>query len=161
VPVPVTLRPVEPGDDDLLLGLFASTRADEMTLTGWDQAQIDAFLRMQWEAQRADYTSRHPDADHHVVLAEGAAVGRFWVDRGADEIRVLDIVLVDTHRGRGIGTALLRGLQDEASRRGVGLGHAVVKENAGAIRFYERLGFTVLPDEHPTHLFMRWRAAAG
>ncbi len=51
------------------------------------------------------------------------------------------------HRGRGIGTALLRKLLREAAARGLrGLSLSVARENS-ALELYQRLGFTVVDDK--------------
>lgn len=153
------LRPVVDGDDAFLCRLYGTTRADEMAATGWDRAQVDAFMQMQWTAQTNDYRTRYPQADHDLVIVDGDPVGRIWVDRGPDEIRLLDIALLPDLRSQGIGTELLTRLQDEARTSGRRLAHAVVKENEDALRLYTALGFVILPEEHPTHWFMEWKAA--
>lgn len=152
------LRPVVEDDDDFLRRLYGTTRAEELAATGWDDAQIDSFTRMQWHAQRTDYRKRFPGSDHAVILLDEIRVGRIWVDRGPDEIRLLDIALLPEFRRRGLGTRLIRELQDEARGRGCRVGHAVVKENVEALRLYAELGFVVVPREHPTHWFMQWEA---
>ena len=40
----VTFRPIRPEDEPFLCRLYASTRADEMALVDWDEAQKEAFL---------------------------------------------------------------------------------------------------------------------
>ncbi len=58
-----------------------------------------------------------------------------------------DLFVVPEHRGAGVGRALLVALAKIAHRRGCGrLEWAVLDWNAPAIRFYESLGATVLPD---------------
>lgn len=58
-----------------------------------------------------------------------------------------DLYVRPAHRGAGVGTALLRHLGALARSRGYGrFEWAVLDWNANAIRFYERMGATVLPD---------------
>ncbi len=58
-----------------------------------------------------------------------------------------DLYVQPAHRGRGIGKALLRRLGRLAAERGCGrFEWSVLDWNASAIRFYERMGATLLPD---------------
>ncbi|HLL76212.1 MAG TPA: GNAT family N-acetyltransferase [Pyrinomonadaceae bacterium] len=140
----VDTRPVAPEDDDFLLDVYASTRADEMALVPWTQEQKRAFLKMQLDAQRAEYERRFPEADYRVILVAGRPAGRLWVARTPEQIRLLDIALLPEFRNRGAGALLLRRLTDESERTGLPLRHMVFQLNEEALRFYERLGFTRL-----------------
>ena len=151
----VALRPVTAGDDAFLFRVYASTRADEMAVVPWDDRQKQAFLDMQFRAQSTDYTTRFPDAEHSIVLVDGEPAGRIWIDRRADEIRLLDIALLPERRNAGTGGELLRRLQEEARRSGLPLRHSVEKDNSAGLRFYERLGFTVIED-WGLHDLMEW-----
>ena len=51
------LQPLRAEDEPFLFELYASTRGDEMALVGWDKPQQEAFLRMQFKAQRSSYAS--------------------------------------------------------------------------------------------------------
>lgn len=140
----VSTRPVAPGDDEFLLDVYASTRAEEMAPVPWTDEQKRAFLRMQFDAQRGEYFARFPDADYRVILVGGRPAGRLWVARTPTQIRLLDIALLPEFRGRGVGARLVLELEGEARRAGLPLRHMVFQLNEGALRFYERLGFTRL-----------------
>ncbi len=45
----ISLRPITAEDVDFLYRVYASTRADEMKLVDWDDAQKRAFLEMQFK----------------------------------------------------------------------------------------------------------------
>jgi ribosomal protein S18 acetylase RimI-like enzyme len=77
------------------------------------------------------------------------------VDRWDKEIRIMDIALLPEHRGVGIGTGLLRELQEEARAAGKSLSIHVEKFNP-ALRLYERLGFQPQEDKG-VYLLMVWR----
>ncbi|MCA1633543.1 MAG: GNAT family N-acetyltransferase [Acidobacteria bacterium] len=138
----VELRPVAPEDEEFLLDVYASTRADEMALVDWTDEIKRAFLRSQLTAQRADYEARFPAADYRVILADGAPAGRLWTARTAEQIRLLDIALLPEFQNRGVGKLLLRALIEESERARLPLRHMVYQFNEGGMRFYERLGFT-------------------
>lgn len=156
----IALRPVSPDDEAFLRALHASTRADELDMTGWSEQERAAFLDFQFRAQRDDYARRFPGAEHSIVLVRGEPAGRVWAHEGDGELRLLDISLLPDHQGRGVGTAVLRSLQDRARDAGLPLRHTVLTSNSGALRLYQRLGFEIV-DSTPTHHLMRWQAERG
>ena len=144
----ITLRPVTPFDEDILLKIYASTRADEMEqATGWTEEQKEMFLRWQLQMQRRDYEARFPDADYQIIFFEKQPAGRLWVGRTSEQIRLLDIAILPEFQNRKIGTYLLRKLIRESEETGTPLRHMIFKLNTEARRFYERLGFRLKEDE--------------
>ena len=139
---PVKLRPAGPADETFLLALYRSTREDELALTGWDETQRDAFVRMQFNAQRHHYAAAYPDAAHDIIVRDGREMGRLLVARDGEQVHLVDVALLPEHRGAGIGEALVRGLIAEADARGVPVRLSVLKSNR-ALRLYQRLGFEV------------------
>lgn len=154
----VTLRPAGPEDRDFLLDVYASTREAELAPVPWTPEQKAAFLKMQFEAQAADYSRNYMEADFSVIEVDGAPAGRLYVERQPGEIRLIDIALVPAFRGRGIGTGLLRDLLEEADAKGKGVSLHVEVFNP-ARRLYERLGFTAVSERTP-YLLMERRPAA-
>jgi GNAT superfamily N-acetyltransferase len=150
----LSLRPITPEDDSFLRRLFASTRAEEMAITGWSDDQKSAFCRMQFDAQSAHYRKHYADASFDIIERDGVAAGRLLVWRSGKEILIVDIALLPEHRGAGIGTKLLRELQDEAKAAGKPLTIHVERYNP-ALRLYERLGFTQIEDKG-VYLLMEW-----
>jgi ribosomal protein S18 acetylase RimI-like enzyme len=142
----VELRPAEPGDEELLFRVYASTRTDELAAVPWDDEQKEAFLRMQFDAQHAWYREHYAGASFDVIVAEGKPAGRLYVNRGRREIRIVDIALLPEYRGNGIGTSLLRDLLAEADGAGKRVTIHVERLNP-ALRLYEHLGFSVAEDK--------------
>jgi ribosomal protein S18 acetylase RimI-like enzyme len=142
----VALRPVEPGDEELLFRIYASTRADELAVVPWDDAQKLAFLRAQFDAQHRWYREHYASGSSDIVVIDGEPGGRLYVFRGEAEIRIVDIALLPEQRGNGAGTALLRDLLAEADAAGKRVTIHVERFNA-ALRLYERLGFKVTEDK--------------
>jgi ribosomal protein S18 acetylase RimI-like enzyme len=153
-----TLRPVQEEDEELLLELYSSTRADEMALVPWDAAQKQAFLLMQFSAQQKHYRAYFPHATHDMILAEGQAIGRLYVDRRETEIRILDITLLPQARGRGIGTQILLDLMKEADHRNQSCSIYVECFNR-SLGLFQRLGF-VKTEESGASWLMEWRAGS-
>ena len=156
----ITWRPATGPDRDLLLQVYAGTRAEELARTGWDEPTCAGFVAMQFEAQDRHYRAHFPHAQCSViefaVRGEPVPVGRLWVDRRERSIHVLDIALLPEFRGQGLGTACLHRLTAEASARQVPLTVKVEFFNP-ARRWYERLGF-VPQGEHGMHVQMSWSA---
>lgn len=154
----IELRPVVAYDDAFLLRVYASTRADELAQVPWSDEQKREFVEMQYRAQTADYQERFPGTDHSIIVVDGVPVGRIWVGRWDDEIRLLDITILPDRRDRGTGGVLLAELIDEARTAGKPLRHSVFKSNEAALRFYRRLGFEVLED-FEIYVLMEWTDA--
>lgn len=159
----IELRDACAADRPVLLRVYAGTRADELALTGWDDATCEAFVALQFDAQERAYRAQFPHSRCQVIgLTDGVdtrpteAIGRLWVDRGMDAIRIVDISLLPAQRDRGIGAHCLRMLQSEAALAGLPVELHVLATNP-ARRLYARLGF-VVTGQHGLHLAMQWRA---
>jgi ribosomal protein S18 acetylase RimI-like enzyme len=152
----ISLRPLRPDDETFSYEVYASTRAEEMTLVPWEVAQKEAFVRMQFNAQRQYYRDNFPEASWQIIEGDGRPIGRL-ITRRAPEIMVLmDIALLPAYRNRGIGTSLIRDLIDEAARMARPLRLHVEFFNP-ARRLYERLGFKKI-GEYGIYSEMEWRA---
>ena len=149
-------RPVTPTDDDFLLTVYASTRADELAQVQWQEGQQDAFVKWQFEMQRREYDARFPDAEYNVILIDEQPAGRIWLGRTEEEIRLLDIALLPEFQNRGAGSLLIQHLIDEATAANKRLRHMVFVLNNDAHRFYERFGFTVIED-FGAYKHMEWK----
>lgn len=151
----VVLRPAAEADYEELVRIYASTRAAELAQVTWDDAQKLAFCRSQYDAQKAEYDARFPDAEYDVIELEGRTVGRVWIGRAEEEIRLLDIALLPEVQRRGLGAAIVGALIEEARASGKRLRHMVFMLNTNAHRLYERLGFRVIEDIGG-YLHMEW-----
>jgi ribosomal protein S18 acetylase RimI-like enzyme len=152
----VALRPATGDDEPFLMRVYAGTRAAELATVSWTEDEKAAFVRMQFAAQAQYYREHYPDTSFDVILLGAEAVGRLYVSRWRDELRIVDIALLPEFCNRGIGTTLLHGLQAEAAAAGKPLRIHVERFNP-ALRLYERLGFRQIEDKG-VYLFMEWRA---
>ncbi len=155
----ITLRAIRSSDQPFLYRVYASTRELELAPLGWSEGQKAAFLQMQFNAQHRYYVEQFPRAAFHIILSGNRAVGRLYVDRRTDEIRLLDIALLPEHRNAGIGTALLRGLLAEAERAGMPVRIHVERLNP-ALRLYRRLGFCQIADKG-VYTLLEWSPACA
>nr|WP_308700869.1 GNAT family N-acetyltransferase [Pseudoduganella guangdongensis] len=134
------MRPETAADRAFLRALFAAVRGPELAEGGLDPATVDALLDLQCAAQQQAFRHSYPGARFDVIEADGAAVGRLVAAQQADGLLLVDIALLPEWRGRGIGSALLRGLQQQASAARLPLRLNVVLNNP-AEALYRRLGF--------------------
>jgi ribosomal protein S18 acetylase RimI-like enzyme len=154
----VELRPATPDDREFLLAVFRTTRDDELALTDWSESEKAAFVDAQFRAQDSHYREAYPDGRFLVVARDGEPIGRLYVTRLADELRVIDIALMPAQRGQGIGTSLLAAVIAESDAAALPVRLHVEPWN-GAKRLYERLGFRTL-EVHGIYELME-RAPAG
>lgn len=151
----ITLRPATPADQDFMLELYASTRADLAALD-CDATLRGQLIRMQCEAQQAHYRAHYPRAQASLIIdTDGAPIGRLYVDRGPHEIRLIDISLLPRHRRRGVGQLLLRALMAEGDQAALPVRLSVLSGNP-AMHLYERLGFEA-DGMMGAHHSMAWR----
>ena len=136
----LTLRAQSSEDRKFLFALYASTRAVEMEQLDWSAQQKDEFIAMQFRAQTLHYDEYYPDAQLAIIELDAAPIGRLYVDRREREIEIIDIALVPSMRGRGIGKRLLAELLDEG-RATVRRVRIYVEHFNPARGLYDRLGF--------------------
>ena len=143
----LVLRSIQPGDEEALHAIFASTREAERQQFGGGTPEWDAFTRQQFAAQHAQYMHGYTNPTFSIVLRGGQAqiAGRLYVDRTPAEIRIVDIALLPAHRRQGLGGRLLRALADESDASGIPLGLHVEKNNP-ILSAYERMRFQVQSD---------------
>lgn len=151
----ITLRPVSDADRGFLIALYASTRSD-LALVPLDPALRDDLVRMQYHAQDRSFRQDNPGASFDLVEVGGCPAGRWYVDRSATDVRIVDVSLLPEYRGAGLGRALIEGLQDEAAAAGRTVSLHVATGNPAA-RLYERLGFRVA-DDLGVYRLLQWRA---
>lgn len=148
------LRDIEHGDDGFLCQVYASTRAEELAVTGWSSEQKHVFLAQQFSAQHQHYQTHYTRAQFSIVLAGDVPAGRLYVARWPREIRIVDIALLPEFRGRGLGTRLLDAILAEGAESGKPVTIHVERFNP-ALRLYERLGFRETEDKG-VYLLLTW-----
>jgi len=145
----LTLRPYTAADEDAAIELWRRTWAQHYP-------HIDFNARVEWWRKRWRQ-ELVPVAAIVIAQIDGALAGFVTVD---PKTKYLDqIVVAPEHWGSDVGRALV----DEAKRISpAGLDLLVNKDNARAIRFYEKHGFVLIGDDvnpvsgRAVHR-MRWR----
>jgi GNAT superfamily N-acetyltransferase len=150
----ISFRSVTPEDEEFLLKLYKSSRGDDLRGLGWSEDRISEFLEMQYEARQRLHANDYQNATDEIVLLDGNPAGHLSIECREDEIRCVDVALLPENRHAGIGTLLIRRLQDEARGANKPLRLQLIRFNR-AVPLLERLGF-VRTSETGTHFQMEW-----
>jgi len=145
------IRPVQPGDVPAVVAmaheLAAYERAPEQCTLTADQLAGALF------------GDRPALFGHVAVSPSGEPVGfalwflNYSTWTGTHGIYLEDLYVDEAHRGRGVGTTLLRRLARLAVERGCArLEWSALDSNAAAIAFYEKLGAEALPQRTVSRL---------
>lgn len=154
----LVLRAETEEDIPFLRRLYISMRWDELAPVEWSDEQKVDFLEQQFDAQRTHYLRAYGDADFLIVERGGQAVGRLYVFRGRQDIRIVDIGMLPEFRSQGFGTALMQALFAEGTQTGRTVSVHVEVFNP-ARQLYGRLGFREI-GEHGPYRLMEWRPPA-
>jgi ribosomal protein S18 acetylase RimI-like enzyme len=162
----IGLRSARQGDLPALARLYALWRQPELLFAPWSTEEKRAFLNDQFQLQHAHYVRHFPKADFQVILdtrtgADGAVIGRLYLDRSSPEWRIIDILIDPALQGKGAGSTLLGWIQRSATTEGA---HAValsVEANSRARALYRRFDFEEVPGGDSLIQPMRWTPGAS
>ena len=139
-----TLRGAEPRDVPAIVGLIRELAVFE---------QLEHLMQATPETLQPHLFGPQPVAEALVAEAGGSVVAfalffrNFSTFLARPGLYLEDLYVQPAHRGAGIGQALLQRLAQLAVERGCGrFEWSVLDWNANAIRFYQRMGATVMPD---------------
>ncbi len=143
-PSAFSIRATEPRDLEAIVRLIVRLAEFE---------KLTHLLQVTPEKLRPHLFGERPVAEALVVDKGGAVVAfalfftNFSTFLARPGLYLEDLFVEPEQRGLGIGEALLRRLAQLAAERGCGrFEWSVLDWNEGAIRFYERMGATVMPD---------------
>ena len=153
----ITFRRTTDADVPFLRHLYGTTREEELRPVPWSDEQKQQFLEMQFTAQKSHYEEYYPDCDFLLIEMDRTPIGRLYVDRGDDDIRITDIALLPEFRGRGIGRMLIEEILAEGQSTGKSVSIHVEHDNP-ARHLYDRLGFRHVDTNGVYHL-LEWRRA--
>ena len=138
------LRAAEPRDVNAIVGLIRELAEFE---------KLSHLLQVTPETLHPHLFGERPVVEAQVAQLDGEVVGfalfftNFSTFLSKPGLYLEDLYVRPALRGRGIGEALLSRLAAIAVERGYGrFEWSVLDWNSNAIRFYEKMGATVLPD---------------
>jgi ribosomal protein S18 acetylase RimI-like enzyme len=149
-----SVRPATHEDEPFLRDVYASTRASELALLPWSETQKRAFCDQQFDAQIADYRRIFRETEDLVIGLGATRIGRILKALTPNELILLDFAILPEHRNRGVGSALLRRMQDEARTAKVPM-VLHVELHSPAVGLYRRHGF-VVTGEDSLRFAMKW-----
>ncbi len=139
-----TLRPATPADCTAIVGLIRELAAFE---------KLEHLVVVTPETLQPQLFGPRPAAEAVVAEVGGQVVAfalfftNFSTFLGQPGLYLEDLYVQPAHRGSGLGKALLQRLGGLAVERGCGrFEWSVLDWNENAIRFYEKMGATVMPD---------------
>lgn len=127
--------------------LFIQHRWSEMLLiSAITDEQRYSLLKQQEKLQQKYYKEKYPASEILIIEHLGTRVGRLHIDRHTNSNwHIIDICLLPSLCGQGIGTAIFKTLIKQADQAGSPCSLYVRKDNP-AKRLYQRLGFRTLPN---------------
>lgn len=127
------LRRVTEEDKPWLFELKVDAYRDvvERQFGSWDES----LQRRIFEASWKPLSSR-------IISVDGTDVGLLVVEDREEELWLAEIQLGRSARGRGLGSRIIQDLLDRARAGGKPLRLNVLRENYGARRLYQSLGFS-------------------
>ena len=152
---PLHLRPECDDDRGFRYQLFCDSRQPEFALL--PPPVYQQVMAHQFHAQTVGYRGQFPQARFDIIELAGERIGRIVVDRSGTMMHIVDQAIVPTLRGRGIGTAIMRALMDEAQAAGLPVRLEVASENDPSFRLYQRLGFVPI-ETYPFYMRLEWRS---
>ncbi len=106
------------------------------SMFSWDEEEQDKFANK-------DFDERNP----HIIIYGKIRVGVLgWLAK-ADHIWFGPIYILPEHQNKGIGSYLVREFMNRARNAGLPLHLQTLRKNEKARKFYEKLGFTILPSD--------------
>ena len=139
-----TLRAAAPSDVAAIVGLIRELA---------DFEKLTHLVEVTPQSLHPQLFGERPAAEAVVAEHEGKVIGfalfftNFSTFLGKPGLYLEDLYVQPAHRSSGVGRALLTHLAALANARGYGrFEWSVLDWNEGAIRFYQRMGATVMPD---------------
>jgi GNAT superfamily N-acetyltransferase len=139
-----TLRAAEPSDVPAIVGLIRELAEFE---------QLTHLVEVTPQRLQPQLFGERPAAEAVVAEHEGRVIGfalfftNFSTFLGKPGLYLEDLYVQPAHRGGGVGRALLTHLAALANARGYGrFEWSVLDWNVDAIRFYEKMGATLMPE---------------
>jgi GNAT superfamily N-acetyltransferase len=139
-----TLRAAAPSDVSAIVGLIRELAEFE---------KLTHLVEVTPQSLHPQLFGERPAAEAVVAERDGVVIGfalfftNFSTFLGKPGLYLEDLYVQPAHRGGGVGRALLTHLAALANARGYGrFEWSVLDWNVNAIRFYEKMGATLMPE---------------
>lgn len=106
-------------------------------------------LYMKW----VDNSVKDDFADYVITVIDSSPIGFLTAKINIDRIKIGLVATDKYHRGKGVGTLLMKQILNEASKKSLKVEVVTQTDNTTACRFYEKLGFTVYDEKLVYHIW--------
>ncbi|MCF7927512.1 MAG: GNAT family N-acetyltransferase [Spirochaetales bacterium] len=139
----ISFRPSVPEDADFVNTLTRTVMRDYVDATWEGEEEREAYYQL---------NIFDPETTQ-IIQVNGVDAGRMNIRRSKDSMYVDEIHLHPEFQGKGIGSAIMRGLIEEASRSGRTIELHALKRNP-VVGLYKKLGFRVYREDKD-RIYMR------
>jgi GNAT superfamily N-acetyltransferase len=152
--------------DKVAVTLRQATARDSEFAFQVKKTALGEYVRQVWgwdeDEQRRLHRRRFAEQAFQVVVADGKDAGVLALSYEPDCVRVNQLLVLPNHQGKGVGTACMELVIEDAAGRGLAVRLQVLKVNQRAMVFYRRLGFhAVGEDEAHVRMEMPARGSPG
>ncbi|WP_459481356.1 GNAT family N-acetyltransferase [Clostridium saccharoperbutylacetonicum] len=142
----VSLCPIEICHKEFLLQLFKECRPDLAFIGNIEEQQKEALIFQQFSIEQEQLNTMYPNAEFNIVMFNKEPIGRFYINYGSLSDHIVEIGLLESYRGLGIGKKIMNMAIENALKMGKNISLQVTWFNQGAHDFYEKLGFKTIED---------------
>jgi len=153
----VHLRPERDADAEFRFRLFCDSRLPEWYQVQFAPGMREKLMQHQFHAQTHSYRLQFPAARFDIIEMNGEPIGRIVVNRPGTMVHIVDQAIVPPLRNRGIGTAIMQALMEEARQANLPVRLKVGSSTDPSLRLYLRLGFEPI-ETQPAYIELEWRA---
>ena len=133
----LNIRKADANDSEFVFAVKeAAYREYVEQVWGWD----DNYQRKRHNREFASH-------DFHIIQFCGTDVGFFITSSTSDTLKVNQIFILPEYQGRGIGSACMTRIIDNANLEQRSVVLQVLKVNTRGIDLYQRLGFTIVDED--------------
>lgn len=150
-------RPLTDSDIPFIRDLYCTSRDYEVANSGWPEDILTQFLQQQFMLQHQHYSRVFDQSAFRLIEYQGSAIGRLYRQLYPGDIRLIDITLHREFRQCGIGSYLIRRLQQEADQSQCKVSLHVVPVNP-ALKLYLSLGFKQM-EYRGGHIYMEYNGS--
>jgi ribosomal protein S18 acetylase RimI-like enzyme len=131
----------KPDDEPFIRQLMIETLTEQLAAWSWPEDVRERLLDVQYRIRREGFWASAAECPGTIVLAKKEPVAWYVSAEFDDEIRLVNLMVRKAHRGKGIGSEILRQLLVDSDRSGKRLRLSVATNNQRASELYVRLGF--------------------
>lgn len=131
----------KPDDEPFIRQLMIETLTEHLAAWSWPEEVRERLLDAQYRIRRQGFRASAAECPGTIVLIDEEPIAWYVAADFDDEIRLVNLVVRNAHRGKGIGSEILQQLLGDSDRSGRTLRLSVAMNNQRASELYARLGF--------------------